>query len=251
MIAIACLAGRAEADRAVRVVTRGAPFLATDLESALRVRLPPAGAEVTVQVIGVGDRVDVAVGDTTREIDLGGRSGVEAARLVALEIVDLALDDLAEVPRDRPRHADISVGLLGSATAWNGTLAGATLDVAVARRGWLVALEVTGQQDATGELQTRSVPIRLSAGTRIDLLELRGGVVIAPTWVETGAGDSLVNLGLAASARLRVDLSPRVKLVAAIGADAYATQTSYVLGGEMITTPWVAPWIGGGLEVTP
>jgi hypothetical protein len=249
---VACLCGHARAERSVQVVADGAPFSPADLANALRVRLPDQGAAVAVHVQAAGDRVTVAIGDTTRDVELGGRTGPDAARLVALAVVDLALDDLAVMPRSEPAPGSIvTLGLLGSATAWASVLAGPTADVAIARGRWLFALDVTGDEHVSGDLGVASAPVHACVGMRLDQLELRGGAVVVPMWVSNGSGDQTTLLGLTASARLRLAITPTVHLVAAVGIDGYATQTVYHLGMGTITTPWFAPWLAAGMEVRP
>ena len=246
-VAIAAMCTRVHAERVVRVLATGAPFSADDLVAALRVRLPAAGAPVAVHVsAAAGGRVTVAIGDTARDVELAGRSGPDAARLVALEIVDLAFDDLAVVPHaDPPR--ELAVAVLGSATAWTSTLAGGNLDIALSRGRWLGALEVAGVERVSGDLGITSVPVRLSGGLRFEQLELRAGAVIAPVWVSNGAGDQTMLLGATASARMHVG----ARLIVAVGLDAYGTQTKYELGMTTVTTPWIAPWIAAGMELVP
>lgn len=246
LIVIVC-AGQAHAERAVRVVADGAPFTAAELTAALRVRLPADGAAVDVRVIASdGARVTVAVGDTTRDIELGGRTGAEAARLVALAIVDLAFDDLA-MPPAAPRAAPIGIELdvVGSATAWSDVLAGGAGGITVARDGWLGSLEVAAVTRVVGTLHATNVPVRACAGVRSGPVEVRAGAVIAPVWVSDGVGDQVTLVGGTASVKLRF----AGHFVAAAGADAFTTQTTYRLGMTSIATPWVAPWVTAGMEL--
>lgn len=240
---------RAHAERPVRVVANGAPFAAEDLATALRVRLPVDGSPVDVNVIAsVGDLLTVSIGDASRQVALEGRSGPTAARLVALAIVDLALEDLAEVPRDEPPPPrSFAVTMVGSASAWTGVLAGGSAELAVRRGGWVGALEIGAGQEVTGELHVTTIPVRLTGGIRIDRFELRGGVELVSSWVSDGLGDQLTMFGLAATARLHLG----GRFVLAAGADAYTTQTTYMLGATRITTPWIAPWVGVGVELLP
>jgi hypothetical protein len=248
-IAIAMMCGRAQAERVVSVDAEGAPFAADDLAAALRLRLTSDGAPVSVQVRPTtAGRVTVDIGDTSRDIDLEGRTGRDAARLVALEIIDLALDDLAVVPERKHQH-EIAIELLGSATAYASALAGATASLAYVRDAWVGALEVSGGERIDGDLHMSGATVRACAGIRVADLELRAGLAIAPTWVSNGAGDQTTMLGATASARLQLPVSPGTRVVLAVGADAYATQTTYRLGMEAITTPWIAPWVGLGMEL--
>jgi hypothetical protein len=244
LLVLAIPAG-ARAERTVNVVATGTPFGADELASALRVRLPDgAPLAVTVQPAG-DDRVRVAIGDTTRDLDLGGRAGPDAARLVALEIVDLALDDLAQMPPPE-QHAHVAADLLGSASAWVGMLAGGTLDLSLAHGRVVAALELSAGERVIGDLHITAVPVRATIGWRSSGLELRAGLVAAPVFVSDGAGDRTVMPGATASARLHAG-----RFVLAAGADAYATQTTYELHTMTVVTPWIAPWIAIGMELTP
>lgn len=248
---IACLTGRAAAERRVDVVAPGAPFAAHDLEAALRVRIAADGPPVTVHVIAAaGDHLTVALGELTREVDLGGRTGEDAARLVALAIADLALDDLAVAPRSDAPKTTFAFELLGTAGSWTDVLAGAGIDLVVAHGGWVASLGFTGDAGVSGTLHLATTPIRACAGKRFDQLELRAGVALAPVWVEDGVGDRLTMFGVTASARLRF-AGLGTHLIAAVGVDAYTTQTTYQLDAQMLTTPWLAPWLAVGMEVSP
>ena len=237
----------ARAERTVNVTATGTPFDADALASALRVRLPDgAPLAVTVQAAG-DDHVRVAIGDTTRDLDLGGRAGPDAARLVALEIVDLALDDLAQLPPPE-RHAPVrfSADLMSSASAWVGVIAGGSLDLSLGRGNIRGALELALGERVIGDLHVTAVPVRATVGWRSGGLELRGGVVVAPVFVSDGAGDQTVMPGATVSARLHAG-----RFVLAAGADGFATQTTYQLHTMTVVTPWVAPWVAIGMELTP
>ncbi|MBV8762731.1 MAG: hypothetical protein JO257_35935 [Deltaproteobacteria bacterium] len=235
----------AHAERTITVRAEGAPFAATDLASALRVRLPD-GAPLAVIVEPAGaSRIRVAVGDTTRELDLGDRHGPDAARMVALEIVDLALDDLAVMPPPEARTR-FAIDVLGSATAWTGMLAGGTADLSIARGSVAFALELAAGERVIGDLHVTSLPVRASIGWRSSWGELRAGAVVAPVVVSDGIGDQTLLAGATASARLHVG-----RVVLAAGTDAFATQTTYHLRMSTITTPWFAPWVAVGMELVP
>jgi hypothetical protein len=237
---------RVHAERDVHVVATGTPFSADDLAAALRVRLATQGAPIAVAATAVADRVTVTVGDTTREVALDGRVGADAARLVALEIVDLALDDLAVVPRAEPMPSPVAIALYGGAMAWTSTLANASADVALGRGRWRAAIELAGSQRVAGVLHVTGATVRLCGALRAGELELRGGAVIAPTWVSDGVGDQTTLVGATASARVHVG-----RLLLAVGLDAYATQTTYSYQAMTVTTPWIAPWVAAGVELVP
>ena len=259
LLLVALLAAPAAAERAIVISELGtaAPFSEGELADALRMRLPPAGAPVHVAVSATAAGVIVAARGASRAVELHGRTGPEAARLVALVVVDLVLDDLAIAPAPPPppvaaaAPAQTIVGVVGSAAQWDGVLAGATLAVAVPRDGWFAALDIGGGTLVGGGLHLSGGIVRLGAGTRSRWLDLRAGATFVPLVVDDGEGDSTVLAGLGSSVRLRLPLWSRGDVVLAAGGDVFATRTRYQLAGRMIETPLVAPWLGGGLEVVP
>lgn len=247
------------AERVVVVdVDRDTPFAAAELEAALRMRLPD-GAPVRLRVFGVTDGVRGAVvrieaSGNVRDVALAGRRGAEAARLVALAAHDLVLDDLAVAPElapTAPRTSRSSVSVLAGAAAWERTLAGVSIDFVVPRGMWLFALEAGGGQLVGGPLALSTAVGRVGGGARFGALELRAGATIMPVFVGSGAGDRTVLVGGSASARVRFDVSDGVRAVLAVGGDAFATRTTYMLNGmTLLATPHAAPWVAVGLELT-
>lgn len=269
----------AYADRPVRVDVAGAaPVTADQLATALRVRVAATGPAIVVQLRSAGGGDVVArIADRERSIALAGRTGEDAARLIALAIADLALDDVAGDPapstavvavaasRSAGRDAGataVTVTFLGAASAWSSVMAGGGVDVAIARGTWLAAAEVEAGQLVEGDLHLGDAVVRLGGGWRRGALELRAGATVAPVWVGNGAGDSTVLAGGGASARLRVPVARDVRFVLAVGVDAFATRSEYVIETsepgaagatmtEQVATPWLAPWVAVGAEVTP
>ena len=88
--------------------------------------------------------------------------------------------------------------------------------------------------------------MRATIGWRSGGLELRGGLVATPVLVSDGAGNQTVMPGATVSARLHAG-----RFVLAAGADGFAAQTTYQLHTMTVVTPWVAPWIAIGMELTP
>src|SRR5262249_56240929 len=110
---------------------------------------------------------------------------------------------------------------------------------------------VGGDALGGGGVQLEGVMVRLGGGYRGDGYELRAGATIAPIDVSDGVGDRTVLVGANASARLRLPLGDRTHLVLAAGADAFATRTEYRMTTGTTATPWLAPWLATGIEVTP
>jgi hypothetical protein len=83
------------------------PFTADDLEGALATRTAvtssaPSTRAMDVGVDGHGSYVYITMPSRTRTLDLDGASGVDAARLVAFAILDLATPQLALPPSGSP-----------------------------------------------------------------------------------------------------------------------------------------------------
>lgn len=107
------LAPAALADPLVLHTSGELPFSADDLESALAARaaIAPASASpraIDVGVDGHGRYVYITVPSRARTLELDGASGVEAARLVAFAILDLATPQLAPMPPSATRAAQPS-----------------------------------------------------------------------------------------------------------------------------------------------
>jgi hypothetical protein len=260
-LVILCGTGLAHAERAITVDVAAGPLTATELVAAIRARLPADGAPVRVAVTPTQDGVRVEAHGGTRDIALTGLDHAAAIRLVALAANDLLFDDLASLPESPPSAVPLAsfgnrpsatLGFLGGAAGWDGILGGLTVDAALARGGWLAAIDVTGGTLVDNSVSLSTAVIRLSGGARAGLFELRGGLTLAPLVVQSGAGDRTVLVGAGASVRLRIPLAPRLRGVLAIGADAFATRTEYLVEGmQAMTTPRIAPWLAAGLEVTP
>jgi len=239
-----------------------APFDASELTAALRVRLAREGSPVTVRVLSTATGVRVEVSTTenaierggAREVALDGLTGETAARMVALAADDLMLDELA-LPPVEPRVAApriITVGVVGAGAAWDDLFGAVTLDVARARGSWLAALDLGGATLVGGPINLSAAVVRLSAGYRLGYVELRAGATFAPLVVSDGDGDSTVLVGGGASARLRIPLGGGLRAVLAAGVDVFATRTQYLVEGmPTLTTPRTAPWFGAGIEVAP
>jgi hypothetical protein len=254
----------AYAERAIAVeVTFAAPFEASELREALRVRLPVEGGPVRVRVALTPTGIQVETPRGVREVDVAGLEGVAAARMVALAASDLLLDDLATFPVSPPALVEampaaattppIALGVVGGVAGWDRALGGALIDVTLPRgaRG-LIAIEAGGGTLLGSGVHLTSALARLSGGVRLGIVELRAGAVLAPVFVSDGVGDTTLLAGATASTRVRIPISPQLRAVFAIGLDAFATRTEYQLAGmSVLTTPRLAPWLGIGMELTP
>jgi hypothetical protein len=268
-VALVCVAHVAVADRTVSVdldvdLENGAPVTAPDIAEALRVRVAATGTPIRVHVAPVLGGVVVSVAGATRVVALGGLTGPDAARLIALATLDL-LDDpgpmgppalvppglvAARAPSIEQRTA-VVLGALGTAAMWSDMLAGATLDVEVTRGRWLAAADVGAATLVSGRLQLQQAVLRLGGGVRFGAFDVRAGATVVPIEVNNGGGDQTVLVGGGASLRARIAMSEATRFVIAGGFDVFATQTDYTIGTTMVSTPWVSPWLAAGFEVTP
>ena len=243
-------ARRARAERPIHVEAAGAPFAAEELVAALRVRIPANGAPVQIRVTAIEQGVRIESGGAVRDVPLADLRGGDAARLVALAADDLLLDDLAMPPPALPRARKTTLGVLGGAAAWDGTLGGMALDMVVPRGGVVLAVEAGGARLFGGALDVTAATVRATAGVRAGWLEVRGGLTFVPVFVTTGAGDATVLAGAGASARVLVPISPALSGVIGGGLDVFATRTEYrITGMPALTTPRWAPWLALGIEV--
>lgn len=242
-------------------VDEHAPFTADQLDAALRGRV--SDPVIAMRVVAIDDGVRITVGDRSRDLPLGTRSGDDAARLVALAAADMTLPDLAppspseHIDDDAPESAPVSrpawtIGLAGTSAVWSGVLAGASADFVGPAGGTLVAVEFGAGTLVGGDLHATTAVARAGLAKRIGVLELRGGLTLVPINVSDGSSDTTVLVGGNASARLRLPITTGVRAVLAAGADAYATRTEYLRAGMApASTPLVAPFFGVGIELTP
>ena len=101
---------------AVRVTLAGElPFSPEELHQAMVARVPVAdrGAELLISGSGDGQEVGIAIGDRRRVVDVAGRTGAQAARIVALAVTDLVEETLpAPLPPPAPlRPITVWLGL--------------------------------------------------------------------------------------------------------------------------------------------
>lgn len=233
-------------------IAQGAPFDATQLAMAIRLRVPPTGAPIRIRISAAPGALRVEARGSAREVALGGLSGAAAARLVALVVDDLLLDDLSSLPPPAAgsERARPSIGVLGGAAVWQHPLGGLGLDIAIPRGAWLIALEASGSTLVDGPIRLTAATARVGGGLRVEPFDLRAGATFVPVVVSDGVHDRTILVGAGASVRLRIPFTDTVRGVLAGGVDVFATRTTYVLDGvTLMTTPRSAPWIGTGLEI--
>jgi hypothetical protein len=197
-------------------------FDAAQLTAALAVRVGPR--DVRVQVTPTTDGVIVAIGGSARIVPLGAA-----------------------------RSDPFTVAVTGAAASgWNGVLGGVTAHLTLPRGPWLGVLDVGGVTLVDGDLDLTGAVIRVGAGRRLGWLDVRAGATAVPISVAGGGGegDRTVLLGGGASAFVRLPLAHGLRAVLAGGVDVFATRTEYMINGSPTgSTPWIAPWLGAGLEL--
>lgn len=245
-------------------VDPGVPIEPAQVYVALRGRTPNASTAPRVHLEAIPDGVVIEVAGRRREVQLDGRTGADAARLVALAMVDL-LDEPAapdppiviahpetdEVgPAPAPRAEGLEIGLLGGASQWGGALATAGIDVVVPVGGHRFAFDAAFGRLVTGDVHLDTGLARASIVGRGRVLEARASLVAAPVLVDDGTGDTTLLVGLGANVGARIPVTSMLRFVIAAGADVFPMRTEYSRGGMTVgATPWVAPWATLGVEV--
>ena len=281
---VVAAAGPASADPLAVRVTGPLPFTAQELDAALAPRVaiaaPGAAHRLDAAVASDGAVVTVTVVDRARAVSLDGERGIDAARLVAFAILDLAADQLDPpsaarshsdaAPPAIARSIDVVVRQAGAdvrapragVVAWGraGTRIAGELELAIAIAGDFRAIASGGAttSDATMGVSTREFPLRVGAAWRavplaIGALELRAtadAVIEHAVAVRTntstiiGGGAAVAWAIPIASARSR---RGAVALVGA-GFDAFASAIDYRVNGALAaSTPRAAWWAGVAL----
>ncbi len=257
----------APAPAPLATVNPGLPFSTSELAQALLARLSPADepAPLRLKVEPTGaDSVAIQVGDRTRVVQIGERTGPAAARVVALVIAEL-MSDGADAPQEEGGTApavtvarsqnEVTAPVLtsapsvasgpspppricvtGGATKGLGTeeLLAGTIDAEVVLPygpAWARVAPSLGlvlmpkRNDGTfDEVEYRGAVGRLLAGGELGPLQILGGP-FATAYSITGATEHAGALfGGEALARFTVPLSRRLSLVAAARVDVYANR---------------------------
>jgi len=212
-------AATAGGERPIRLDLRrlggAAPVSAGELQAALGLRLPVVtepsvdAVEVTVTSPQPG-QLEIATEGRLRRVELGAATGADAARLVALIIVDVVRSAAAPFPSAAPVMGVTAAGPRSGAMgpplavaaalgmgvrttdAGPGFAPGLEVRLDLGLRGRLLlsgALEraevtVNGRPGAGGGvLAATSVPLRAGAGVRFGWAEVRAGAVARPYWL--------------------------------------------------------------------
>jgi len=257
------------------VCTGPLPFSADEVQEALRARWHLFGRAAVVGVRAEGGRTWVRVGPVEREVNLEGRAGEEAARLVAVIALDLAQDGApspvvtsppasvsapaspgshqAPPPQDR-RLFRVGLSLL-SPFDQSGVIARVepTLAAAYEIVPGLGAFVTAGFRrataaDAGNSVVLQELPVRVGAALRTRWLEMRAGGLARSRFVEGPRSYRAVAWGGTLSVATRLSLSRRVALELAGGFDIVRTRMVFAVREDVVLrTPWFSPWVGAGI----
>ena len=245
---------------AVRVTLVGElPFSPEELHQAMVARMPveERGAELVIS--GDGQEVGIAIGERRRVVDVAGKSGASAARIVALAVTDLVEETLpATLPppvREPPLAVWLALGAgrgIRNTQPWAGTLdAGVSLPY-----GWLrLAAEVgwTHSLDPSTidiDISYDSLAFRLGAGGKLGPLEAYIGPWVAPYSVRGTHEKVSVLFGGRVWTRLVVPVSRAVSVSAHVGLDVAANDVEILRGDSQVVFSSPRVGVAGGLGVT-
>lgn len=263
----ACLALAAWAAGQPRLRLQAAPGLPFDeqqLVDALALRAQLAGAEaagdlaVAVEPSGPG-RVAIAVAGRRVEAEVGASTGADAARLVALLVVDAAQPPLVFEGEPAPRPGRLSLFLapavnLGLSDAGVSLEPTAGVGWQVTREGRLLASLGYARARAVDRKGTElmvldTVPVRAGVGWLLGPVELAGGLVVRGF----RAGAEQRTLGarpgawLEASWSLPLSGPLRPFLLAAL--DGHLERLELRRSGRpLLSAGYLAPWLGVGVS---
>jgi hypothetical protein len=264
--------GREEREQEI-VCTGPLPFSKEELQEALLVRRQHLVGVSVVRVRAEGGRTLVQVGALEREVNLEGRGGEDAARIVAVMALDLAQagapfsvsgppeasvsvsPDAMPAPSNQRRQAFRTGLLLLSPFDQSGLVAHLepTLDAgweAVPGFGAYVTAgyRQTNSADVSSSLVLRELPFRAGITLRRRGLELRAGGIARPRFVEGPRSYRAASWGAAVSVVARLTLTSKIVLVLTAGLDLFRTRMVFALNdGAALTTPWLSPWVGVGI----
>jgi hypothetical protein len=273
----------AAATTAIRLQANGElPFTAEELEQAAGARLAmsaEAGAAVVIVGPADGAGVHLRLGDRGTVVPVGAHAGLEAARIVALAIAELAAeatDDAAArkgppaiaapleappppasvAPRPPPRISiafgaskgmDASEPFTGTCEA-DVTLPLSRLDLVGTLGVWDVPTRHAGLSD---EASFAAGVVRAGAGWTSGPLQLVVGPFVAPYRLEGGVSHAGVLAGGGATLRAgwRLAAAPKVTVFGSLRVDAYANRVRVSLVGAepSFASPRLAAGVGIGI----
>jgi hypothetical protein len=244
----------------LRVQDAGLPFTEAELREAVALRLSgaPAGDSVVVSA-GEAGRVRLERGDRRDEVWIGARRSEDAARLVALLVVD-ALRTAPPVPAVSPARWSVflapavNAGLSDAGASFEPT---AGVGLRLSARTRLLLSAGYGRAQARGasgvpRLTLDTVPVRLGAGVRLGPIEAQGGA-LARGHRASGAITRLgVRAGGWAALLWRVPVRGALWPYLALGCDLHLERLELRLGGRpALASGNLAPWAAAGVAWGP
>jgi hypothetical protein len=292
--AAACgLAMPAEAGEAIWLELRQVeafPFSTGDLRAAVEARLPLAGAPAPgVPVVNVrghdGGPVMVASAGREQQVAVQGRSATEAARLVALAVLDVcrplpagtlvaraaappaAADAVAAATPAPAQPGGLTLALFPAAVlglSYQGAAFEPTLDV-----GWLSSLALARGRLGVGlqlgvsrasalwdetRFTLQTLPVRIGPRWRWKAIEIAAGPVARLYRTRGIDGGSGIIAGGFVALRGAVALTRARTLaaVASLSVDGYNERLDFRVGQRsLLRSAHVMPWLGAGLQWGP
>ena len=254
------------------------PFSKAELDAALSLRAalatPTSARKVRAHVAGDGDSVLIDVTGRQRKVALDGQGGVDAARLVAFGILDLAGDDLdpPQGPTSPPETSDPvmsgitravpqaqSQGQRGwSIAAWGvgGTRTEAMLEGAAPLTGHVRMLAAVGGSPSVMDqsVTLQALPARLSVGVELPgtPIELRAGAIAIVERASAVRAETDLRVGVGAAAVWHVRIMRSFSLLLGAGGDGFANAFDYRVNGmPIVTTERLAWWAGAAVAWEP
>jgi hypothetical protein len=218
------------------------------------------GAELVISGSGDGQEVGIAIGDRRRVVDVAGRTGAQAARIVALAVTDLVEETL---PAPLPRAATvppITMSLqLGAAKGiresqpWSTTVdVGASMPYGswlrlAAELGWTHALDASTFDT---HIVFDTLALRLGAGGKLGPLEVYLGPWITLFSIRGSHDKTNVLFGGRVWSRLVVPIAGPVSLSVQIGLDLAANDFAILLNETEVTFSTPRVGVAGSLGVS-
>jgi hypothetical protein len=257
-------------------LTNPAPFSSADLAEAIRIRCPRADGKtvpVAVRWAAAGVIAAEAAG-RHRQVSLGEESGVAAARLVAIAVLDVVrpLPGEAEpttltgtLPPAEPADRARLVLALGFGLGRGGTSAGFAVEPALSlefgfgsRPGPRLGVHgelgyFEGRGRVSGKTFTlRMLPARVGPTVTLDRFAFSAGALLRPYFTSGWDGGRGWQWGGYAAASMHLPLRGSFGVRVALGLDLPADVLDFrVLGSTLLETGRLVPWVrvGGSWRV--
>jgi len=250
------------AQAAVRLDASGIACDPEEIQRAVALRIPDERElQIKVRAAGPGE-AQISIEGKTRVVRLDGKTGSQAARRLALAIVDLALTEAQPLPPppppDEPRavlSAWPTVGIGNSgAQPWVSGRVSASVRLWRFLRG-TVAIGYGGGPTASVDgvdVNLQTLPLRVGlAGRPPEFpVEVRVDALIEPYWGRAygAVRASGTMFGVGAAALFHLPRRKRLQAVIATGLDVFASRVELTVNGQTaLGTERVIVWVGVGL----